>query len=159
MQRTSSATEGNELREGRLGTVLGYRLAKASAVIDQVFERHIGRSKNLRPVEFALLAIAQRNLGIGPARLADAVAISRPRATQLLDHLAARGLIERVPSAADGRGFEIHLTAVGSRLITEGLQRLQLAERATVKCLSEAELAILIELLERLGRAAEVEPF
>ena len=143
--------------EGRLGAVLGYRLAKASAVMDEVFERHIGQVTNLKPVAFSLLALAQHNVGVGPARLASAVAISRPRASQLLDHLAERGLIERLPSTADGRGFEIHVTPAADHLIGEGLERLQAAERAATSCLSEAELGILIELLTRLARASAVD--
>lgn len=120
-------------------------------------ERHIGQVTNLKPVEFSLLALAQHNVGIGPARLASAVAIGRPRASQLLDQLAERGFIERLPSAADGRGFEIHVTPAANHLIGEGLERLQAAERAATSCLSEAELGILMELLTRLARAAALD--
>jgi DNA-binding MarR family transcriptional regulator len=156
-QRSSSA--GNGLSEGQLGEVLGYQLAKASAVVDRVFERHVGKATDLKPVEFSLLALAHHNLGIGPARLADCLAISRPRASQLLDHLAERRLIERLPCAADGRGFEIHLTPAASHLVGEALGRLQAAERAATRCLSEAELAMLLELLNRVAElAAASEP-
>ena len=147
----------NALHEGPLGSVLGYRLAKASVVIDEAFERHVGEVTNLKPVEFSLLALAHHNVGVGPARLASAVGISRPRATQLLDHLAERGLIERLPSTADRRGCEVHVTPVADQLIGEGLQRLHAAELAATRCLSEAESAILIELLERLARMAVVD--
>jgi DNA-binding MarR family transcriptional regulator len=157
MRRTSSSSKGKVPLEGPLGTLLGYRLAKASVAMDKVFHQNVGQAANLRPVEFSVLALAQHNAGIGPARLAHAVAISRPRASQVLDHLAERGLIERSPSAADGRGLEVHATVAANRLISEGLERLQAAERAVTSCLSEAEFGILIELLARLDRDTTVE--
>ena len=153
------ASASEELSEGRLGKVLGYRLAKASAVADGVFKRQVGQVTDLKPVEFSLLALAHQNIGVGPARLAHALATSRPRASQLLDHLAERGLIERLPCAADGRGFEIHVTSEADRLIANALDRLLAAERSVTSCLSEAELAMLLELLRRVAEAvAASEP-
>jgi DNA-binding MarR family transcriptional regulator len=82
----------------------------------------------LRKVEFSVLALAQHNAGMGPARLARAVATSRPPASQVLDHLAERGFIESSPSAADGREFEVHATVAVNHLIRDGLNRLQFAD-------------------------------
>jgi len=157
MQHDPSSARNRALREGHLGTVLSYRIAKASVAVDEVFERQVGQMTNLKPIEFSLLALAQSNVGAGPARLAEAVGISRPRATQLLDHLTERGLVKRVPNAADGRSLEIHVTPSGNQLVREGLRRLQTAERAATTCLSEAEFGILIELLARIASVAAVE--
>jgi len=50
--------------------------------------------------------------------LADALAISRPTATRVLDGLAAKGLIERRDSERDGREYAIHPTRKATALLS-----------------------------------------
>jgi len=64
----------------------------------------------LTPPQAFLLRAVLRNPGALQGQLAEALVISRPTATRALDGLAAKGLIERAPSAKDGRETEIHPT-------------------------------------------------
>ena len=46
---------------GRRARIVGYQLAQAAIVTDQVFEERVGRAGGLRPVEFTILALVQGN--------------------------------------------------------------------------------------------------
>jgi len=55
----------------------------------------------------------------GPARMSELnrhVLLSQPALSRLVDRLAGRGLLERRPDSADGRGVRLALTAAGREL-------------------------------------------
>ena len=132
--------------------IAGYRLAQASVATSAVFQRHVGQPQDLRPVEFTVLALACANPGAGAAQLARALAMTKPHMTLCLGRLEARKLVRRQSSQTDGRVIEVHASAQGSRLVADGLKRLQTAEREALSALSPAELAMLLELLAKAAR-------
>ena len=140
--------------EGGLGRLLGWRLAQARVAAAEVFDAQVTQPMGLKPVELSMLELLRANPGIAPARLARALAVSRPQATQLLDRLEQRGLARRRPSGTDGRGFEVHATAEGQRRTKDAMARLLAAESGVLAPLSEAERAMLLELLSKLAPAA-----
>ena len=75
------------------------------------------------------------------------VLLSQPALSRLVDRLAERGLVERQPDPADGRGVRLSLTAAGrawqreigrrhargvARAMTAGLTRGELAQLETI---------------------------
>jgi DNA-binding MarR family transcriptional regulator len=139
------------LDEGGLPALLGWRLAQARVAAQRAFDAEVAEPLGLKPVELSMLELLRANPGIAPARLARALAVSRPQATQLLDRLEERGLARRRPSGTDGRGFEVHATAEGQRCARDAVARLQAAEAAVLAPLSGAERAMLLELLAKLA--------
>jgi len=140
--------------EGGLPGLLGWRLAQARVAAAEVFDAQVAVPLKLKPAELSMLELLRANPGIAPARLARALAVSRPQATQLLDRLEQRGLARRRPSGTDGRGFEVHATAEGQRCARDAVARLQAAEQAVLAPLSGAERAMLLELLAKLATKA-----
>ena len=140
--------------EGGLSALLGWRLAQARVATHEVFDAQVTQPLGMKPVELSMLELLRANPGIAPARLARALAVSRPQATQLLDRLEQRGLARRRPSGTDGRGFEVHATAEGQRCARDAVARLQAAEQAVLAPLSGAERAMLLELLAKLATKA-----
>ena len=140
--------------EGGLPGLLGWRLAQARVAASEVFDAQVAQPLGLKPAELSMLELLRANPGIAPARLAQALAVSRPQATQLLDRLEQRGLARRRPSGTDGRGFEVHATAEGQRRTKDAMARLLAAESGVLAPLSEAERAMLLELLSKLAPAA-----
>jgi len=67
------------------------------------------------PQGFVLRAVLRRP-GLLNSELADIFSIARPTATRLLDALLAKQLVERRPSAADGREWNIFPTAAALAL-------------------------------------------
>jgi len=139
------------LDEGGLPGLLGWRLAQARVATQRVFDAEVAEPLQLKPAELSMLELLRANPGIAPARLARALAVSRPQATQLLDRLEERGYARRKPSGSDGRGFEVHATAEGQRCARDAMARLAAAEAAVLAPLSGAERAMLLELLGKLA--------
>jgi len=67
------------------------------------------------PQGFMLRAVLQQP-GLLQGELAQALVIQRPTATRALDGLQKLDLIERRPSAGDGRELEIHPTRAARRI-------------------------------------------
>lgn len=141
------------LDQSCLAHVLGYQLARADVPIKKVFLKHIGQPLGLRPVEFTILLLIAHNAQVTQKQLAQTLAISAPNLTALLDRLAERGLLTRVRSEADRRLQHIHLTEAGQALARRAHEVSLTMERDLTRHLSEAERAILMELLEKVARA------
>ncbi|MFG6489806.1 MarR family winged helix-turn-helix transcriptional regulator [Roseateles sp. BYS78W] len=147
----SSKTKKTELKTGPLESVIGYRIAKARVTTQALFVRHIGKPFSLRPVEFSLLMLLQANEAVTPAQLSDALSLSRPHLTLLLDRMQERGLIDRARSQVDRRSQQVTLTDAGQVLSAELAQRAPQMEGELQLSLSAAERAMLIELLDKVA--------
>jgi DNA-binding MarR family transcriptional regulator len=92
----------------------------------------------------------------GPQRLGDLgrhVLLSQPALSRLVDRLAERGLVERCPDPADGRGVRLTLTAAG-RDLQRGIGRRHARDVArAMTALTGTELAQLETLCQKLAAA------
>jgi MarR family 2-MHQ and catechol resistance regulon transcriptional repressor len=75
--------------------------------------------------------------------------------TEVIDRLAARGLVRRGPSPADRRAVQVTLTEAGEGLIRRLFPPHAQDITRAMAGLQGAELTRLDELLNRLGHAAE----
>jgi DNA-binding MarR family transcriptional regulator len=134
-----------------LSDVLGYHIAQAAVTTYGMFEAHIGQPYGLRKVEYSLLMLLRANGPLAPKRLGQALALSAPNLTLLLDRLQQRGLIRRERSATDGRSHNIVLTAEGERIAIETAAAAAPMEAELADRLSRAERLMLIELLRKVA--------
>ncbi len=95
---------------------LGYFVRRAQVWIFQDF---IGRlaSIDISPAQFSVLVVVDANRGLSQAELAGTLGIERARLVRLLHRLEQRGLIQRLPSSADGRRHALRLTRDGQRVL------------------------------------------
>jgi DNA-binding MarR family transcriptional regulator len=140
------------LEEGALSQVLGYHVVQASLTTLGLFARHVGEPLGLRPVEFSLLLILQANDRVTPKQLAQALALSAPNLTILLDRLQERGVIERVRSDSDRRSQHVLLTESGLALAHQCKGLCATMEADLDDCLTPGEHLLLIELLQKVAR-------
>lgn len=145
------ATPAGRLTEACLHQILGYQIAQASIATTGVFMRLVGKPFDLRPVEYTLLSLINENPGGSSTRLAKALAVTAPNITVWVDRLEKRGLIQRLPNAADKRAQQLQTTASGAQLAGQATQCLLQGERQAFDGLSEGERMILIELLHKLA--------
>lgn len=131
--------------------MLGFHLARASALAYELFEHHVGSPLGLRRVEYSLLLLLLANAAVAPKRLAQALAVSAPNLTLLLDRLQERGLVRRERSTTDRRSQNIVLTAEGRALAEQGTDAAPAMERELLARLSHAERLMLIELLRKVS--------
>jgi DNA-binding MarR family transcriptional regulator len=142
-----------QLSEARVRTIVGYQLAQATIVTNQVFDERVGRRGGLRRVEFTILALVHGNPGVTARQLARALTVTPPNIAIWLDRLESRGLLERERSSRDARMQNILLTRSGAALVERSVQALLDGEQAVLDSLSDAERAMLVELLHKVALA------
>ncbi|MEU3570930.1 MarR family transcriptional regulator [Kitasatospora sp. NPDC036755] len=126
------------------------RLMAAGARLGQAGEVHFGRF-GLSTGRYRLLADLEDHGGEkSPSQLAASLGVTRATVTGLVDGLERQGLVARRPSAEDGRGNVVVLTARGAdrmrELAPEHFARMQ----ALVEGLSPEERTTFLDLLARV---------
>ena len=145
------------LTQGLLADVVGYRIVQASLSTGDSFRRHVGEPLGLRPVEYSLLILLDANGQATPKQLATSLALSGPNLTILLDRAQQRGWIDRERSETDRRSQIVRLTPAGQALTRQAVDQTPAMEGDLDGCLSRAERALLLELLEKVARNRRVE--
>lgn len=151
MAPRAARTGDAALSLGRLEDVVGYHIAQATVTTMGTFERHVGEPFGLRKVEYSLLLLVLANGGVSPKRLGQALALTAPNLTLLLDRLEDRGLIRRERSETDRRSHNIVLTDAGRTLAQASADAADAMERELDDRLSRAERLMLIELLRKVS--------
>jgi DNA-binding MarR family transcriptional regulator len=135
-----------------LAHLVGYQMVQADIPFKRTFFKHIGEPLGLRPVEFSILVLVAHNPGVTGKQLAQALAVTAPNITIVLDKMSEKGLLERVRSETDRRAQNIHLTASGERLARRALAVSKTMEQDMLRHLSEGERVLLLELLQKIAR-------
>jgi DNA-binding MarR family transcriptional regulator len=134
---------------GPLSDSVGYALRRAQLAVFQDFFACFA-AVDLRPAEFSVLLIVQRNPGLQQGRVAEALGIQPPNFAVLLRRLTARGLAEQRASPHSRRAVALHLTPAGSTLMQSAMAAMQTHERRITDRLGPARRALLLELLHDL---------
>ena len=105
--------------------------------------------------EFAILE-ALLHKGALPVNVIGAkVRLTSGSITSAVDRLEHRGLVERRPTPEDRRARMVHLTTEGRSLITRVFRSHAAAMERATSGLNAAEQGRAVELLRKLGKAAE----
>lgn len=102
---------------GRLPDLVGYVLRRAQLAVFHDFHRSFAEL-DIRPTQFAVLDLVQRNPGLRPSQLSEALGIKRTNLVVLLDALEDRGLLKRERAPGDRRATALFITPAGARLLT-----------------------------------------
>jgi DNA-binding MarR family transcriptional regulator len=140
-----------QIQQGALDGVLGYHVVRAQLTTREIFFQTVGQPLDLRPVEYSLLMLIHANPPLTPKQLAQALALSSPNLTILLDKMQQRGLIDRVRSPTDKRSQHILLSEAGQQLTAKALELTSGMDKALEPALTPAERAILMELLKKVA--------
>ncbi|HTW12782.1 MAG TPA: MarR family transcriptional regulator, partial [Solirubrobacteraceae bacterium] len=87
---------------------------------------------------------------IAPAQLASLTSVSPASISSVLNTLERNKLVQRKPSAADGRSVLVNLTPKGRRAVRELVVRNNTREVAWMAALSDSERKALARLLHKL---------
>ena len=143
------------LDRGILPSLLGYALRRAqSAVFADFAGAFAGAGEALTPGEFGLLVLVDRNQGLSQMALARALGIDRSTLVPILNRLQVRGFLVRRASPTDGRTHALGLTPAGKKALTRFSKLVREHEKRIASDLSAAETRTLINLLEKVRRAA-----
>ena len=134
---------------GPLPELIGYVLRRAQLAVFQDFFAAFAPF-DIRPAQFSVLTVIERNPGLTQSQVAAALGIKRTNFVGLLDELERRALAERRQAARDKRSYALYLTADGAALMRKLKPVLKQHESRMVARLGEAGRDRLIELLREI---------
>ena len=156
LQRThrppDSSSETIDL--GHLSDLIGYALRQAQLAVFRDFLRTFS-GFNIRPVQYGILTVIERNPGLKQQHVCQAIGIRRANFVTLLDDLEHRGLARRGPSAHDQRASALYLTEKGEALMVELRKANRDHEKRIAAGLSEEKRKLLIQLLNTVKASAD----
>jgi DNA-binding MarR family transcriptional regulator len=127
----------------------GIALRRASLAVYGAFMGEVG-TLGLKPAEYAALLIIQANPGARSADIAGLLGIEKANFTVFLRRLERRGWVAREVSMTDRRAHALHLTGVGTELLTAAVEYRARLEAGLVARLGAVDYARLVELLQVL---------
>ncbi len=140
---------------GLLPSLLGYALRRTQSAVFADFAATFAKAgEALTPGEFGLLVLVERNVGMSQMALARALGIDRSTLVPILNRLQARGFLLRNASPTDGRTHALALTPAGEKALARFARLVRAHEKRIVAGLSATETRALIELLDKVRRAA-----
>lgn len=105
--------------------------------------------------QLRVVGLVARSPGITPNELGQALGVSAPTTTGLVDRLVEKGLIVRGEHESDRRVRPLHVTAAGGEVIADLETRMQRVIERLVPLLSTAELRTLLAGYEVLLAAID----
>lgn len=131
---------------------LGRSFKTTMAAVRRLRGRETHRPGELSYAQYGLLfGLADSGGELSSRELACAADLSSPTVTQMLDHLAAAGLVERVRSELDKRVVLTSLTERGRALVAERKALFEPRWSAALAEFGDEELQIAAAVLARLG--------
>jgi MarR family transcriptional regulator, transcriptional regulator for hemolysin len=131
------------------GTPIGLKLARTSKTVSQAFNAALASEGGSIPT-WLILNSLQGNEWRSQRELARSLGIEGPTLTRQLDGLERAGLVRRLPDPIDRRIQRLEITEAGHAAQQRMLSAVITFNRRLHSGLSEAELAQLRELLDRL---------
>src|SRR3954470_2715873 len=135
---------------GPLPDLIGYVLRRAQLAVFQDFFAAF-TPFDIRPAQFSVLTIIERNPGLTQTKVAEALGIKRTNFVGMLDELETRGLAERRQTARDKRSYALYLTADGAALMRKLKPVIKAHEGRMVARLGEQGRDALIALLHEIA--------
>ncbi|MDR3494281.1 MAG: MarR family transcriptional regulator [Ancalomicrobiaceae bacterium] len=109
---------------------VGYQLRRAQLAVFYHFI-HCFADYDIRPAQFSVMVLIDRNPGLNQSEIAAALGIKRTNFVALIDSLDRRGLATRMSTQSDRRSYALYLTDSGRTLVQE-LLRLQAEHEARI---------------------------
>lgn len=104
----------------------------------------------ITPQRFSMLELIGRNPGLQQVQLGNALGLSRPAATLIIDFWQDRGCIERRSDQKDRRSFGIYPTTRGMDELARLRPLVLQADAALTSGLAESEIAELRRLMAKI---------
>ncbi len=103
--------------------------------------------------QFDVLATLWHGEGITQQELAERLLVTKGNVVGLIDRVSAAGWVERRPDPEDRRANRLYLTDAGRKLVAEAWPSQVALGKKVFGTLTEGELRLMHELLERLEDA------
>lgn len=142
---------GEQEQVGALGPLVGYHLRRAFGAFAADFANAV-EGTGMRQVLVGILAVVSGSPGINQGAVGRVLGIKRANMVSLINELVDLKLIARVVDPSDRRAFSLTVTDAGRKMLADCMAKIEAHERAMLAGFSEAERAMLLELLGRIER-------
>lgn len=135
---------------------------EASGRLQGVLESRMKAHFNIGLSDYSILLSLweAKNHTMRMGDIAKAVVYSPSRVTYLVNNLVQDGLVERIPSAMDGRGFDAVLTEKGTEVVSEvTLLHQRLLRDYLLAGLTEDQVDSLVEIMAALEKHMRYRTF
>ena len=154
----ANLTEPAQIRQAQLSELrAAFRRVCRSVNRLRGRDTHLGGSE-LSHAQFELLIELEERGELPAGELAAAARLTPATVTQMLDHLAGCGQVERVRSRTDRRVVVSRLTPQGRRKVEATRERWQIRWEQALAGVQSEELRAATRVLERLGAMVEDAP-
>jgi DNA-binding MarR family transcriptional regulator len=147
-----STAPHTKLEEGRISSLMGYRLAQVVAITNALFDEAVQKKYQIRPVELTILELLHANPDATPTQLAKALTFTMPSLTIWFDKLEKKELIQRTRNPIDKRSMKILLTPKGKKVVNGCVAALLDADQIFDSKISKTEQHTLLNLLDKAAR-------
>ncbi len=130
---------------------LGRSFKRAMAAVRRLRGRETHHPGELSNAQYGLLFALSGQCSMSARDLACAAELTPATVTQMLDHLAAAGLVQRARSEHDKRVVLTELTPRGRALVEARRARIEPLWRAALEPFNDAELLSAAAVLDRLA--------
>jgi DNA-binding MarR family transcriptional regulator len=145
---------------GELPLLSGYMLRRAQFAAFNDFLRFFD-DLGVRPVQYAVLTVIDRNPGLKQSQVSEALGIKRANLVAILDALERRQLAKREAVVTDRRSYALRLTDKGVALMKDLRERSREHEQRLAATIGEDGRQQLLKLLhgviEAVGPGSEGE--
>ncbi len=145
--KAKDTERAEQLDLGELPQLSGYMLRRAQFAAFNDFLRFF-EDLNVRPVQYAVIAVIDKNPGLKQSQVSEALGIKRANLVAILDALERRGLARREAVATDRRSHALRLTDKGAALMKELRERAQQHEKRLASAIGEDGRKQLLKLLQ-----------
>jgi DNA-binding MarR family transcriptional regulator len=135
---------------GPLPGLVGFMLRRAQIAVFQEIFRAFAEA-GIRPAQFSVLVVIERNPGLTQTEVAAALGIKRANFVALIDGLEQRGLAERKCSATDRRSHALYLTDAGTAMMRQLLHMVDSLEARLVARIGPGGRDRLLALLRQIS--------
>lgn len=150
----TESLDDSRLMFEELDGLLGYRLRRAQGAMHRHYMA-AAEDLALTQKQTATLWLVNGNAGVSQVALATALGMDRATMMSIIDRLEERGLVIRKRSSEDRRRQELYLTPAGQTILRKVKARIAKHEERFKSLFTPAELAALLEALQRFQDAAD----
>lgn len=140
LTRTASENQAAGGKDFFVHAMPGHLVRRLQQIAVRLFVEEVGAEPT--PVQFAALCAVADRPNIGQAALASLIGYDRATIGGVIDRLEQRGLIVRIPSAADRRANALALTPTGHALIETVSGKVEKVQRSLLAPLNEVERSL-----------------
>ena len=154
IDRDADHHPGRPLDLGPLPSLIGYALRRAQLAVFEDFIATLA-DLDLRPAQYSVLLVVERNPGSTQTAVASALGIQRANFVALIDSLEHKGLARRAPSPNDRRSYALELTARGAAILQSAHRLVAEHDARMIARLGADRMAPLINMLQALVPVCE----